>query len=470
MASGDTKTQQYLRIAAEGSRSDLPTDTCCNTKTQDLILDVAERIITEEETRAREDAILQGEIDEIKNNPDVYDIVPTYAALQAYDTSGLTDKDIIRVLSDETHDGASTYYRWSTSTETFTYIGEVGDYYTKTQVNNLIATAPAFKPYPSGVNTTGTTAQFISSIQALDLPVGSALLGTVELSDLPASLIQEEVQVYVYDNNLVYCIMYSADASPYMWWCNSYDYRGWEPMMSGGGGGATELTSADYNWPVSNPDGFAYWLLDPGFYVMTSDMKFYYNANDAFSSGRRSFLVTAGDTDKTALVMVSNSRVLTEFKNEVATGAPVTGWPVNYLNGDNIQSSTGTSSIDVMSQNAVTSMIYKDPAQKTKISLGNTAQVNGGRAVAIGAYSNAAQNGAIALGAGAYTSAIGEMNIGASSTSYGYNSSNYRLLTGLYDPQSAHDAATKGYVDTAVASAGAPVYTNSSFNTLWENA
>ena len=139
MASGDTKTNQYLDIAARGTRADLQRG-CCNTRTQDLIMDVAERIITEEETRAREDQVLQNEIDEIKSNPDVADIVPTYAALQQYDTSTLTDKDIIRVLSDETHEGASTYYRWSTSTQTFTYIGTVGDYYTKTQVDTLLDT------------------------------------------------------------------------------------------------------------------------------------------------------------------------------------------------------------------------------------------------------------------------------------------------------------------------------------------
>ena len=137
MASGDTKTQQYLDIAARGTRADLQRG-CCNTRTQDLIMDVAERIITEEEIRYREDQILQGEIDEIKNNPDVYDIVATYAALQAYDTSQLTDKDIIRVLVDETHDGASTYYRWSAQTQTFTYIGEAGDYYTKSQIDALL--------------------------------------------------------------------------------------------------------------------------------------------------------------------------------------------------------------------------------------------------------------------------------------------------------------------------------------------
>lgn len=138
MASGDTKTQQYLDIAAHGSREDLQRG-CCDTRTQSLVMDVAERIITEEETRAAADQVLQGEIDEIKNNPDVVDIVPTYAALQNYDTSGLTDKDIIRVLADETHDGESTYYRWDASSETFTYVGAVGDYYTKAQMDILLA-------------------------------------------------------------------------------------------------------------------------------------------------------------------------------------------------------------------------------------------------------------------------------------------------------------------------------------------
>ena len=138
MASGDTKTQQYLDIAARGTRADLQRG-CCNTRTQDLIMDVAERIITEEETRAAADQVLQSEIDEIKNNPDVYDIVPTYAALQAYDTSTITDKDIIRVLRDETHDNASTYYRWDAADQEFDYVGEVGDYYTKEQADALLA-------------------------------------------------------------------------------------------------------------------------------------------------------------------------------------------------------------------------------------------------------------------------------------------------------------------------------------------
>ena len=117
MASGDTREQQYLGIAANGNRSDLPTETCCETRTQTLTREVAERVIR-----------LDEEVQEIKNNPDVFDIVNTYADLQAYDTQHMTDKDIIRVLNDETHDGYSTYYRFDKATNTFTYIGKVDSF------------------------------------------------------------------------------------------------------------------------------------------------------------------------------------------------------------------------------------------------------------------------------------------------------------------------------------------------------
>lgn len=114
MANGDTKTESYLRVAAEGTRADLPTDTCCNTKTQNLILGVANRIMDVED-----------EVEELKNNPDVVDIVDTYADLQAYDTQHLTENDIIRVLQDETHSGNSTYYRFTKNPDTWTFIGEI---------------------------------------------------------------------------------------------------------------------------------------------------------------------------------------------------------------------------------------------------------------------------------------------------------------------------------------------------------
>lgn len=78
--------------------------------------------VTEEELQKAVDE-LQSQIDTISAASDCTDIVGTYIDLQNYDTSTLTDNDIIKVLNDTTHNGQPSYYRWSTSTEQFTYIG-----------------------------------------------------------------------------------------------------------------------------------------------------------------------------------------------------------------------------------------------------------------------------------------------------------------------------------------------------------
>lgn len=87
---------------------------------------------------------LAEEVEQLKNNPDVVDIVTTKADLDAYDTSTLTDKDIIRVLVDNTHNDLSTYYRWNASTSSFDYVGIVNNYvyeqFTFTLVDNTTVT------------------------------------------------------------------------------------------------------------------------------------------------------------------------------------------------------------------------------------------------------------------------------------------------------------------------------------------
>ena len=113
MASGDTKTEALLNILGNGGdASDYRG--CCNTKTQSYILDAIDRVQNVED-----------EVEELKNNPDVVDIVDTYADLQAYDTQHLSNNDIIRVLADETHSGNSTYYRFTKNPDTWTFIGEI---------------------------------------------------------------------------------------------------------------------------------------------------------------------------------------------------------------------------------------------------------------------------------------------------------------------------------------------------------
>ena len=88
----------------------------------------------------------------------------------------------------------------------------------------------AFKSFPDSVVIDGTTQEFMASILALGEPVGTAFLGTVSLSDLPAGLIQEDVAVYVYSDYVVYCDIKSTDVAPYEWWCSSYNYDGWRPV------------------------------------------------------------------------------------------------------------------------------------------------------------------------------------------------------------------------------------------------
>lgn len=188
--------------------------------------------------------------------------------------------------------------------------------------------------------------------------------------------------------------------------------------------------------------------------------------------------------------------------------------------GPTVVQTTGTSQTDVMSQNAVTSMVYADPSTKeivaittasgakgsnsvsigrsafagsadaiaignnsnagvygysvalgqnatvsasNGIAIGNSCSAQANRGIAIGTGSRAAYAGSIGLGAGAQPSAQGEMTIGTDTTSYGYNNTNYRLLTGVHDPVNAHDAATKGYVD-AHSGGGAIELTTDDYN------
>lgn len=100
---------------------------------------VAEDIAAETEARAQAVSGLQEQIDGLAASSDVVDVLGTYADLQAYDTSSLTDNDIIKVLSDSTHSSATAYYRWviTNSEGAWTYIGSQGPCYTKGEVDDI---------------------------------------------------------------------------------------------------------------------------------------------------------------------------------------------------------------------------------------------------------------------------------------------------------------------------------------------
>ena len=145
-------------------------------------------------------------------------------------------------------------------------------------------------------------------------------------------------------------------------------------------------------------------------------------------------------TDKTNLVAAIN---------EAAAGGG---------SGPTVVQTTGTSTTDVMSQNAVTSMVFQDPATRLKVQIGKDSASQGTASTAVGYQSYASGNhssafgesasatgaSSVAIGAFSGTSQQGVVAFGGSSLVTGYNNSQYRLLTGVYDGQSAHDAATVG--------------------------
>lgn len=88
---------------------------------------------------------LEQAIEDLKNSTDVVDVVGTHAELESYDTSKLGDRDIIKVLQDETEDGATTYYRWNKAEQQFDPVGKVGPYYTTTEVDSLIEAEAAIR-------------------------------------------------------------------------------------------------------------------------------------------------------------------------------------------------------------------------------------------------------------------------------------------------------------------------------------
>lgn len=130
-------------------------------------------IATEAETRDAADLDLQGQIDAISSASDVVDVVGTYAELQAYDTSKLSDNDIIKVLTDETHDDAISYYRWNDTTNAFIYIGSQGPFYTKSE------TDASFVPQTRTINGKGLNSDVVLTASDVNALPASTVIPTV---------------------------------------------------------------------------------------------------------------------------------------------------------------------------------------------------------------------------------------------------------------------------------------------------
>jgi len=234
--------------------------------------------------------------------------------------------------------------------------------------------------------------------------------------------------------------------------------------VGAGGGGVTELTSADYNYPTDNPTSVALWLLEPGIYSAANGVTIYESASSSFASGGTWIVADEGQDTYGIISMRYLSNSLYYYR--VST---VEGTQFSRVKLPDIEQSTGTSTSSVMSQNAVTSMVFADPSTKKKIQIGSNVNASGPSSVAIGGLNSVASgSGSVVLGTQARATAQasvafafgaattqGEFNIGTGDNwaTGGYNNSAYRLLSGVYDGQSAHDAATVAQGNTLSTSA-----------------
>ena len=172
-------TDKTVDIAVPTTTSSLTNDSGYITNEVDDLVNYYDKdetdtlIATEAETRDVADLNLQEQIDAISSSSDVVDVVGTYAELQDYDTSRLGNNDIIKVLTDETHDDAISYYRWNDTTETFTYIGSQGPFYTKSE------TDATFVPQTRTINGKGLNSDVVLTAADVNALPASTVIPTV---------------------------------------------------------------------------------------------------------------------------------------------------------------------------------------------------------------------------------------------------------------------------------------------------
>lgn len=106
------------------------------TKSSDMTNAINTAVGNETTARENSDVRLQNQIDAITSASDVVDVVGTYTDLQNYDTTKLTDKDLIKVMQDSTHNNALSYFRWLNNA--WSYVGSEGPFYTKSETDTLL--------------------------------------------------------------------------------------------------------------------------------------------------------------------------------------------------------------------------------------------------------------------------------------------------------------------------------------------
>lgn len=182
----------------EGDISNIESNTYTKTEVDTLLGEKATTTALGEEITAREnaDTSLQRQIDSIVASSDVVDIVGTYQELLNYDTSHLGDNDIIKVLDDNTHNNATSYFRFKKSTNTWQYIGSEGPYYTKSETDTLL-NGKVNVVSGKGLSTNDFTNTLKSKLDGIEANAQVNKIETIKVNNVTQTITSKSVNISV---------------------------------------------------------------------------------------------------------------------------------------------------------------------------------------------------------------------------------------------------------------------------------
>lgn len=396
--------------------------------------------LVSDEASARElaDTNLQGQIDAITSASDVVDVVGTYSELQAYDTQHLKDNDIVKVLVDETHDNAITYYRWTHSTTPYSwiYIGSQGPFYTKaesdallnekadksntytkTEVDTALA-GKVDKVAGKGLSTNDFTTEEKTKLAGLENTVLESTTGQSTTAGMTQKAITDAIDNIENVNNYVI----KGAGAPTTSTVGTVG-KLYEDTTNGDLYQCTAVSGSTYTWETVGGGGGVQFT-------------------DIYADGTSKTQVQLGDS------------AIASSQSGIAIG-PNSSSTV-LLGGVAIGELAST-------QGGVSLGYNAKSTTDSQTSVGRYAECSKQHSTAIGNRAKSKFKGGVAFAQGT-TTMQGEFAVGfdpsGSGATAGYNNTAYRLITGVHDGQSAHDAMTVGQANALIDAINAALNTN----------
>lgn len=159
-----TKAQTDNLLNLKADKSDTYTKQEVNQLTDGLSgeIDTVRKSVNSLNTRT---SYLENTVDDLRAAQQLADVVPTYVDLQEYYARPLDSDDKVQVLSDDTHDGDSTVYKWDGSN--WIYLGSYSsNTYNKTEVDGKFdGVGKEFETLSNDVLSLQTSVSDLKSVQ-----------------------------------------------------------------------------------------------------------------------------------------------------------------------------------------------------------------------------------------------------------------------------------------------------------------